>query len=110
MSEIRALEVKSWAVDVFVAGDEAEARRICAYFCFEVGLCVSVTPCEFVYTGGSESGVRVGLINYPRFPAQPAEIEGKARELAERLIVGLSQHSASVQTPERTVWLTRRPE
>ncbi len=77
---------------------------------FAVGLCVTVEPIEFIYTGGAEAGVRVGLINYPRFPAEVAEIMAKAEALALLLIERLFQHSASVVGPELTVWLSRRGE
>jgi hypothetical protein len=83
-----------------------EARAICQRFCDEVGLCVSVTATEFIYTNGSEPGCVVGLINYPRFPATPVEIEEKALRLAELLMLGLGQWRVSVVFPDRTVMLS----
>jgi hypothetical protein len=83
------------------------ARHLCRAFCM-AGLCVTVTPTEFIYTGGAESGVAVGLINYPRFPAEPAEIFAKAEALALHLIDGLHQHSASIVASDKTAWLSRR--
>jgi ferredoxin len=103
-------EVTTYRADIFVAGDRADAERICRQHCMAVGLCVTVEPVAFIYTGGQEAGVRVGLINYARFPAEPAEIFAEAEELALRLIDGLCQHSASVVASDRTVWLSRRAE
>lgn len=100
----------AYTVDIFVAGSVADATRICREHCMEIGLCVTVAPTEFVYTGGAESGVRVGLVNYPRFPALPSEIREKAIALAERLMVGLYQTSALVQGSDVVVWVTRRSE
>lgn len=99
----------SAAWSIYVAGDIQAARAVCRAFCMR-GLCVTVEPTEFIYTGGAETGVRVGLINYPRFPATSAAIEAIAITLAEALIEGLCQHSASVVGPTTTTWLTRRPE
>lgn len=101
-------ESVSYAVDIFIAGDLADATRICREYCMEVGACVTVTPAEYVYTGGAEAGVRVGIINYPRFPKEPTALFDDAVALTERLIVGLCQGSATVQAPDRTLWLTRR--
>jgi len=103
-------EVPTYRADILVAGNRADAERLCRQHCMEVGLCVTVEAAEFIYTGGQESGVRVGLINYARFPADPPDIFAKAEALAVKLIDGLCQHSASVVADDRTVWLSRRPE
>lgn len=95
-----------WA-EISIAGDAARAVELCREFC-EVGLCVSVTKTEFVYTGGMESGVLVRLINYPRFPASPRNITWTAVLLGEFLRKGLFQDSFSVITPDTTYWRSRR--
>lgn len=97
-------------VDIFVAGDLAQAKQICRQYTFDVGLCVTVEPVSFIYTGGEEAGVRIGLINYPRFPSTTEEIGRKARELADALLRGLCQHSYSIVGPDETVWFSRRHE
>ena len=109
-AEVRQHEAASYPVEIFIAGDVNDAVRICREYCFEVGLCVTVTPTEYVYTAGAEAGVRIGLINYPRFPSEPAQLWGRAVALAELLISGPFQSSATVQASDRTLWLTRRPE
>lgn len=96
------------SANIYAAGDIAEAKRICAHFCFEEGLCVTVTATEFIYTGGRETGFVVGLVNYPRFPPAPQDIEDAAARLATKLIEGLAQNSALIQTPATATWLTRR--
>lgn len=93
--------------NIYMAGDIAEAKRICAKRCLD-GLCVTVTETEFIYTGGREVGFVVGLVNYPKFPAEPSEILLTAEALALDLIDGLFQHSALIQTPTDAVWMTRR--
>jgi hypothetical protein len=97
-------------LDIFIAGDFARAKQICREYCLEVGLCVTIAPVDYVYTGGEESGVRVGLINYPRFPADVLELENKAYALAHRLMLGLCQHSFSIVGCDKTEWFSRRPE
>jgi hypothetical protein len=70
-----------------------------------VGLCVTVTDTLFVYVHGSEPGLIVGLINYPRFPDTPEGIEGKALALAESLMRVCRQIRVSVVFPDKTVML-----
>jgi hypothetical protein len=95
--------------EVFIAGDFSRAKQTCREYCFAVGLCVTVEPTTYVYTGGEEQGVRVGLINYPRFPVEHDVLQGHARDLAQRLMVDLCQHSYSIVGPTETEWFSRRP-
>jgi hypothetical protein len=95
--------------DIFMAGDLSAAREVCREYCFAVGLCVTVEPVSYIYTGGEEAGFRIGLINYPRFPTDEAALSARANELAHMLMVRLCQHSFSIAGPKETVWFTRRP-
>lgn len=101
---------KTFYTHIYIAGDIQHAKQICRKYCMDIGLCVTVEPLSFIYTGGEESGMRVGLINYPRFPAEPGDITARALDLARHLRVGLSQHSFSVVTPTDTIWETSRLE
>lgn len=76
----------------------------------EVGACVTVESVDYIYTGGEESGVRIGFINYPRFPSDAATIFNRAGDLAARLMERLCQHSYSIVGPEHTLWVSRRKE
>ena len=100
----------TFSVTIYVAGDVPTARESLRRQCFEDGLCVTLTPSEFIYTAGMESGVAVGLVNYPRFPSTPEQIEARAIVVAQQLMVDLYQWSALVVTPTRTIWLNNRPE
>ena len=95
-------------ITIYVAGDEARARRICREFCDARGWCVTVTPTVYVYTDGDEAGVIVGVVNYPRFPSTPDELWAKAIGLADALRTGLAQTSALLQSPDRCEWRTTR--
>lgn len=94
--------------EIFIAGDEAKAKDICLEYCTEQGLCVTVEPTTYVYTGGQEEGVRVGIRDYPRFPSIDDQLHIHAFLLAHRLIKGLYQGSCMIVEKTRTFWLTRR--
>jgi hypothetical protein len=102
--------VLSNPVSIFIAGDPNQAKAICRAFCDAEGLCVTVTPTAYVYTGGEEAGVIVGLINYPRFPTEPRTIAFKAKTLALELMMKLEQQSVTVQLPDETLWFSVRAE
>lgn len=100
---------QTFFADIHMAGDIGAAAIAIQRYVVDVGLCVTLMPQTFIYTGGCEQGFRVGLINYPRFPAEPSSIKARAVELANHLMVELGQHSYSIVTPEETTWYSRRP-
>lgn len=106
---MKRVEVKTYTAQIYVGGDLNEAKRLAWTYCDSVGLCVTVEPVSYIATGGSCEGVRVGLINYGRFPASPRAIFAKAEELAHVLIEGLGQQSASIVATDKTIWLSTRP-
>jgi len=86
------------------------AKQIIRNECLQKGLCVTIEPTTFIYTGGEESGYVVGLVNYPRFPSTNEEIKDRAEKLMLRLLDETFQQSGMVMTPEQTVWFTKREE
>jgi len=80
------------------------AVGICESYC-KNGLCVSIMDTTFVHTDGSEPGLVIGLINYPRFPVMPGVLRRIARDLAELLKEGLEQERVSVVFPDETIML-----
>lgn len=94
----------TYEVTIYIAGDLETAKATCRRFCDMIGLCVTVSPTTYIYTGGQEDGVRVGLINYPKYPAEPEHIRSKAFQLAWVLRGSLGQQSFSVVTPDETYW------
>jgi hypothetical protein len=105
---MRTATTYAYKVEIFMAGHIADAKRVCAQHCYDVGLCVTVTKTEYIYTGGRELGFVVGLVNYPRFKPGEKEVWENAWRLAERLISELAQHSALIQDHTQAVWVTRR--
>lgn len=97
-----------WA-RIYIAGDLATIKQVCREECFAVGLCVTVDPTTYIYTGGEEAGAVIGLINYPRFPSEPTELRAKAEALATKILERCCQHSFSIMTPDVTSWHSRRP-
>jgi len=101
--------VETYWVKIYVAGDIKSIEESCRRFCME-GLCVTVTPTKFIYTGGQEDGAEVGLVNYPRFPSTPEAIRTKASFLALKLMEDCCQLSVLIVSPDGTTWVNRRKE
>lgn len=99
---------KSFPITIHMAGKYSTAQKILKKYCDAVGFCVTLNTVEYIYKDGNEYGIRVGLINYPRFPNDPATLTSKAIEIAELLREGLKQESFSVETPVETIWYSYR--
>lgn len=99
--------VSTHLVSVYIAGDYADALRFCRQYTTDVGLCVTVSEVDFAYSYGMESGVRIDLVNYPRFPSNPDDIDQRAFDLAEKLMYELCQRTALVVDPIATTWIYR---
>lgn len=106
----KSFEVKSTDFafcDIYVAGDRTLARHFCQEYCMK-GLCVNVSDCDYVYTGGSEAGVKVTLINYARYPSTQSYLTKEALCLGEFLATRLHQSSFSVISPDGSRFVSRR--
>lgn len=102
--------VPTFTAQIYMAGDIRHARVLIRQYVFDVGLCVTVEPVRYIYTGGEEKGFRIGLINYPRFPSEPSDIKARAIDLAEVLQVKLAARSFSIVMPDETLWSSRDHE
>lgn len=87
---------KTYEAKIFIGGDYEKAKDVCREFCNEHPLCVTVTPTEYVYVGGAQSGVIVGLIQYPRFVDKEPNILQKAEKLGSELCDKLYQKSYTI--------------
>ena len=101
---------KTYWARIYIAGDVADAKKIIRKYVWEEGLCVTITPLDYIYTGGEEAGMMVELINYPRFPAKSSKIAEIAVDLGMTLMQKLYQRSFSVMTPDDTVRYSRGEE
>ena len=89
---------------IYIAGDLNKIKDVCRRYCL-IGLCVSVTPTDFIFTGGCETGAAIGLINYPRFPSTTTVIDEAARELAAMLLKECCQRSCTIVNPNTTEYI-----
>jgi len=100
----------TWNVTIHMAGDIRHAGQVIQRYAADHGMCVTLAPQSFVYTGGREEGFSVGFINYPRFPSEFDDITEKAKTISDMLMIELGQHSYSIVTPKETIWVSRRDE
>lgn len=95
---------KTFNADIYIAGNLNTIEEVCRDWVAR-GACVTITPTSFVYTGGLETGARIGFINYQRFPSTADDITAEAFNLAKDLIQACAQRSASVVTTNKTYYL-----
>lgn len=95
---------------IYLCGSLETIKNTCRQYCLKIGLCVTITETLFIYTGGEEYGVEIGLINYPRFPETPESILSKAQELAALCRDAAFQHSYLIVTPSETIWNSTRKQ
>lgn len=97
----------TYQVKCYLAGDIGIIKQECRKYCLEIGF-VTVNPTLFIYTGGEEFGVEIGLINYPRFADTPESILKKAIELAGRCRDAACQHSYLIIDKTETIFNSKR--
>lgn len=101
--------VAYWA-RIYLAGPVDEMKQIIRRECMREGLCVTVTPTDYLYTGGSEVGAIIELVNYPRFPQQVDDILHRAVDLAIKMRDETFQHSVMVMVPTMCYWYSMREQ
>jgi hypothetical protein len=74
----------------------------CQKLCNIRKACFTVTPTRFIYVDGCEDGAVIGLINYPRFPAEKDRMIYDSWEIANYLKDRFGQIRVSITTPEKT--------
>ena len=102
------IHINTYWVRIYMAGSIEQIKQICRRECKKDPLCVTVMPTEFIYDGGEEQGVVVELINYPKFPQSPEDINKRARELATILRDEAYQDSVLTMNWIATSWKTDR--
>ena len=94
--------------NLYLSGPIDVAKQTIRAECLADGLCVTVTPTLFIYTGGEENGYVVGIRNYPRFPSDIISLRARAVTLMQKLLDATMQHSAMLVGPHETTWITKR--
>lgn len=97
----------TFGTSIYICGDIEIIKNICRKYCIDIGLCVNIIQADYIYSGGSETGVKIGLINYARFPDKKINITNKAIQLAKRIAIECCQFSFSIQTPKDTFYYYR---
>jgi ferredoxin len=100
--------VETFWVKIYMSGPLEVAKQVLREECLREGLCVTIDPTIFIYTGGEEQGFVVGLLNYPRFPSSPEILISRAEGIAGLLLKATFQFSALLVTPETTRWISLR--
>lgn len=93
--------------DIYIAGDYFHAKHLLQKY-VEVGFCVSTTKTDYIYKYGQESGIKVTLINYPRFPTTEEDLKEKAIDIGHYLLDNMSQGSFTIVGPTETIYFDRR--
>ena len=105
---MKTTALPTYVIRLYLSGPIEVAKQVIREHVLAHPLCVTVEPTTFIYTGGEEQGYVVGLLNYPRFPTAPNELNVRAKVLAELLLERTFQQSALIVTPTETTWLTTR--
>lgn len=105
--EIKNMMLPTYQIRIYLSGSIEVAKQIIREHVLENPLCVTIEPTTFIYTGGEEQGYVVGLLNYPRFPTPPNELNVRADMMAELLLAKTFQRSCLVVKPGMTTWITR---
>jgi len=108
MSNMDTRQIDSYWCKIYIAGDYQQIISLCRQFCFDFPFCVTVSKTAYVYQGGLEDGVEIGLINYARFPRTPNELIEIAIKLANKILEQQAQWSYTILTPNKSTWFSRR--
>lgn len=100
----------TYQLRIYMSGPIEVAKQVVREECMHAGLCVTIEPTHFIYTGGEEAGFVIGLLNYPRFPGTPEYLRDRAEALMHRLLDATFQHSSLLVTPGETLWVTHREQ
>ena len=99
-------EAESYWCWIYVSGNYEHIEQICRRYVLEGG-CVSIEPVKYIYQGAVEDGVRIGLINYARFPESKDKIYNDAVLLGIKVAEQGAQLSFTVIDSERSVFFSR---
>lgn len=109
MVEIKQdLSVATYTVKIYMSGPIDIAKQVLREDCYAQGLCVTIEPTTFIYTGGEETGFVVGLLNYPRFPSASESLLARGISITKKLMERTFQHSALILDPVNSRWLSSR--
>lgn len=100
-----ASAIESSTFHIHIGGSLQKIKEICNSAAMDEGMCVTVLPQTFIYSGGEEEGAKISFRAYPRFPTHKDELQTAAISLAKRLVRETNQSSAMVEGLETTNWI-----
>lgn len=95
-------------VRIYIAGPIEVAKQVIRKQAKQQGMCVTIDPTDYIYSGGEEAGYVVQFISYPKFPKSQSDIWADALALANLLKDETGQDSYTMMDPLRTYWMTDR--
>jgi len=98
----------AWWARLYVGGNRQAAEMACRAACFPSGLCVTLDETTYIFGGGTEPGVCIGLIQYPPFPEQVGMLRARAITLGMAVAEASSQWSFTIVTPTENIFYSRR--
>jgi len=106
IQEWESKSLSSYWCWLFVAGSYHAIEQICREFVLS-GLCVTIEPIKYIYSGGAEDGTKIGFIQYARFPTDEEEILKKVECLGKLIVERSGQLSFSIVDPYKTYYWSR---
>jgi hypothetical protein len=99
---------KTYWSRIYIAGDINAAKQTCRELTNDMGLCVTVKPSTYIYSGGCEEGLEIGLLVYPRFEKSVERVKEATSKLADLLMLELHQKTCLTVDHSDTVLITRK--
>jgi hypothetical protein len=98
---------KTYSVDVYLSGRYEKIKDVLSLYTLK-GLCISIEKVDYIYTHGIESGAKVQLINYPRFPTSEDDLLQEAIDMGKEVLSQTGQGSFTVVSPDTTHFFSVR--
>ena len=71
----------------------------------QIYLSVSITKCNIVLSGQKEPHLKIGFINYPKFPLLPTTLKEEIEKLANELMLAFKQNRVVIEYLDETIML-----
>ena len=104
-------------IDIYMAGSYTDARRVCGEYCAQQGYCFSIVKTDYAHGCEDEvmgyrieAGIKVTLINYPRFPEEHDDMENRAIIIAKSIARVNDQGSFTIASNKLSKFYSRRKD
>ena len=97
--------VETYIVRIYISSCVEAVSQILSEYAFNNGACFTVEPTKFIYTGGQENGVVIGMVKYPKFEKSNTEIFNEAIKVAKIVLSKTFQRTCLVVASDETYWM-----